>query len=120
MGLVRHIGTSNMTIPKLRLVLGDAKIKPACNEMELHPHFQQPELFQFVIDNGMVPIGFSPIGSPARPDRDRTDSDTVDIEDPVIVRSPGGSMFIRPSSASNGPCSVDRSQSRSLSAAETT
>lgn len=85
-GLVRHIGTSNMTIHKLRLVLRDAKIKPACNEMELHPHFQQPELFQFVIGNGMVPIGFSPIGSPARPDRDRTESDTVDIEDPVIVR----------------------------------
>ena len=48
MGLVRHIGTSNMTIPKLKLVLRDARIKPAVNEMELHPHFQQPELFKFV------------------------------------------------------------------------
>jgi alcohol dehydrogenase (NADP+) len=86
MGLVRHIGTSNMTIPKLRLLLQDAKIKPACNEMELHPHFQQPELFQFVIDNKIVPIGYSPIGSPARPDRDRTESDSVDIEDPVILK----------------------------------
>lgn len=86
MGLVRHIGTSNMTVPKLKLVLRDAKIKPACNEMELHPHFQQPELFQFVVDNGVVPIGYSPIGSPARPERDRTSDDTVDIEDPVIVR----------------------------------
>lgn len=86
MGLVRHIGTSNMTIPKLKLLLRDAEIKPAANEMELHPHFQQPELFQFVVDNGMIPIGFSPIGSPSRPDRDRTEADTVDIEDPVIVR----------------------------------
>jgi alcohol dehydrogenase (NADP+) len=43
-------------------------------------------LFQFVIDNDMVPIGFSPIGSPARPDRDRSESDTADIEDPVIVK----------------------------------
>jgi diketogulonate reductase-like aldo/keto reductase len=85
MRLVRHIGTSNLTIPKLRLLLRDAKTKPACNEMELHPHFQQPELFQFVVENGIVPIGFSPIGSPARPDRDRTANDTVDIEDPVIV-----------------------------------
>ena len=85
-GLVRHIGTSNMTIPKLGLVLRDAAIKPACNEMELHPHFQQPELFRFVVEQGMVPIGFSPIGSPKRPDRDRTETDTVDIEDPVIVR----------------------------------
>lgn len=85
MGLVKHIGTSNMTIPKLKLVLRDVNIKPACNEMELHPHFQQPELFQFVVENGIVPIGFCPIGSPTRPDRDRTEFDTVDIQDPVIV-----------------------------------
>jgi alcohol dehydrogenase (NADP+) len=83
--LVRHIGTSNMTIPKLKLVLRDARIKPACNEMELHPHFQQPELFQFVVDHGIAPIGYSPIGSPRRPGRDRTPEDSVDIEDPVIV-----------------------------------
>lgn len=86
MGLVRNIGTSNMTIPKLRLVLRDALIKPACNEMELHPHFQQPELFQFVLDHNIVPIAYSPIGSPARPERDRASEDTVDIEDPLIVK----------------------------------
>jgi alcohol dehydrogenase (NADP+) len=85
-GMVRHIGTSNMTVPKLKLLLRDAEIKPACNEMELHPHFQQGELFRFVVDNGIVPIGFCPIGSPTRPDRDKTAADTVDIEDPVIVR----------------------------------
>ena len=85
MGLVRHIGTSNMTVPKLDLVLRDASIKPACNEMELHPHFQQPELFKYVIDHDMVAIGYSPIGSPNRPDRDRTPDDTIDMEDPVIV-----------------------------------
>ncbi len=85
-GLVRHIGTSNMTMPKLKLLLRDAAIKPACNEMELHPHFQQPEFFQFVIDQGIVPIGFCPIGSPTRPDRDKTPTDTVDIQDPVIVK----------------------------------
>lgn len=85
-GLVRHIGTSNMTIPKLERVLRDARIKPAANEMELHPHFQQPELFQFVVENGILPIGYSPIGSPSRPARDTTPADTVDMEDPVIVR----------------------------------
>lgn len=85
-GLVRHIGTSNMTVPKLKLVLRDARIKPAANEMELHPHFQQPELFKFCLENQIVPIGFCPIGSPTRPDRDKTGTDTVDIEDPVIVK----------------------------------
>ena len=85
MGLVRHIGTSNMTVPKLRLVLRDARIKPAVNQMEMHPHFQQPELFDFVRENGVQPVAFSPLGSPGRPERDRTPGDTVDMEDPVIV-----------------------------------
>ncbi|HVL53264.1 MAG TPA: aldo/keto reductase [Vitreimonas sp.] len=84
-GLVRHIGTSNMTIPKLELLLRDARIRPSANEMELHPHFQQPELFAWLADRGIVPIAFAPVGSPARPDRDRTPDDTVDVEDPVIV-----------------------------------
>jgi diketogulonate reductase-like aldo/keto reductase len=86
MGLVRHIGTSNMTIPKLELLLRDANIRPAANEMELHPHFQQPELFQYCIDHHLAAIGFAPIGSPTRPERDRTPEDTVDIEDPVIMK----------------------------------
>jgi len=84
-GLVRHLGTSNMTVPKLKLVLRDARIRPAVNEMELHPHFQQPELFRFVRASGIVPIGFCPIGSPTRPDRDKTGTDTVDLQDPVIA-----------------------------------
>jgi len=84
-GLTRHIGTSNMTIPKLKLVLRDAAIKPAANEMELHPHFQQPQFFDFIRSNGIVPIAYSPLGSPNRPERDRTKDDTVDMEDPVIV-----------------------------------
>jgi len=86
LGLVRHIGTSNMTIPKLQLLLRDARVKPAVNEMELHPHFQQPQLFDFVRSNGMVSVGYCPIGSPGRPERDRTAEDTVPTQDPMIVK----------------------------------
>jgi alcohol dehydrogenase (NADP+) len=84
-GLVRHIGTSNVTIPKLELILRDARIRPAVNEMELHPHFQQPELFEYVRAHGIEPIGYCPLGSPNRPDRDRTPDDTNPLVDPVIV-----------------------------------
>jgi len=28
--------------------------------MELHPHLQQPGLFKFVVESGIIPIGFSP------------------------------------------------------------
>ncbi len=85
-GLVRAIGTSNMTAAKMKLVLRDCKVKPAANEMEIHPHLQQAELFNFMTDNGIQPIGFCPLGSPSRPERDRTPADTVDTEDPVILK----------------------------------
>lgn len=84
MGLVRHIATSNVTIPKLKLILRDARIKPAVNEMELHPTLQQGELYQYCLDNGIQPVGYSPIGSPGRPERDRTPDDLVDTEMPVV------------------------------------
>jgi diketogulonate reductase-like aldo/keto reductase len=85
-GLVRHIGTSNVTVPKLKLILRDARVRPAVNEMELHPHFQQPELFNFVRANNIVPVGYCPLGSPGRPERDRTPEDTDPLSDPVIRR----------------------------------
>ena len=84
-GLVKNIGTSNMSIPKLQLLLRDARINPACNEMELHPHFQQPELFEFCKKYNILPIAYSPLGSPGRPERDRTNEDTVDLADKVIL-----------------------------------
>lgn len=85
MGLVKSIGTSNMTQAKMELLLQDARIKPVVNEFECHPHFQQTEFYNYLISKEVLPIGFCPIGSPTRPDRDTTEDDTVDIEDPVIV-----------------------------------
>lgn len=85
-GKVRHIGTSNVTVAKLKLILRDAAIKPAVNEMELHPHLHQPELFDYVRANNIVPIGYCPLGSPGRPERDRTPEDTDPMSDPVIQR----------------------------------
>jgi alcohol dehydrogenase (NADP+) len=90
MGLVRHIGTSNMTIPKLKLLLrrrphqarlqrdGAASVLPAARAVQVRDG-----------GNGIVPIGFAPIGSPTRPDRDRTADDAVDIEEPASSPSPG-------------------------------
>src|SRR6185437_2149462 len=84
LGLVRHVGTSNMTIPKIELLLKNARIRPACNEMELHPHFQQPGFLQYLLKQHIQPIGYCPLGSPGRPERDRTPSDTSPLDDAVI------------------------------------
>jgi alcohol dehydrogenase (NADP+) len=84
MGLARHIGMSNMTIPKMEAVLSRCRIKPALLEMELHPSFQQPGLFRYCINQNIQPIAYSPLGSPKRPGRDRSPDDVVDTELPEI------------------------------------
>ena len=61
MGLVKNLGMSSMTIPKLEAVLPLCRIKPTLIEMELHPGFQQPELYDYVVAHGIQPIGFCPI-----------------------------------------------------------
>lgn len=83
-GLVRFIGISNMTIPKLEAVLPLLKIKPAVCEMELHPCFQQQELFDYLRAHDIAPIGFMPIGSPTRPERDMCPEDIADIQLPEM------------------------------------
>jgi diketogulonate reductase-like aldo/keto reductase len=84
-GLVRYIGMSNMTIPKLEAVLPLCRIQPAALEMELHPSFQQPELFAYAKEHHILPIGYCPIGSPSRPERDRTAEDVADTCLPAVV-----------------------------------
>lgn len=79
-GLVRYIGMSNMTVKKLEQVLPLCRIQPAALEMECHPSFQQQELFDYAVTHKIVPVGFCPIGSPSRPERDRTAEDIADIE----------------------------------------
>lgn len=86
-GLVRYIGMSNMTIPKLEAVLPLCRIKPAALEMELHPSFQQPALFDYAIAHDILPIGYCPIGSPSRPERDRTAEDVADIQLPAVAEA---------------------------------
>lgn len=65
-GLIRNIGISNMTIPKLEAVLPFMEIMPVACESELHPCFQQQELFDYLVDHNIQPIGFMPLGSPQR------------------------------------------------------
>jgi hypothetical protein len=58
---------------------------PAVNEWSCTLVFQQGELYQFCLDHNIQPIGYSPIGSPKRPERDRTPDDLADTEQPVVV-----------------------------------
>ena len=83
-GLIRHIGISNMTIPKLEAVLPLMKIKPVACELELHPCFQQQELFDYLVAHDLQSIGYMPLGSPKRPERDMMPEDVADMEMPEM------------------------------------
>ncbi len=83
-GLVRNIGISNMTVPKLEGVWSQLRIKPTAHEMELHPCFQQQDLFEWLVAHKCQPIGFMPIGSPTRPERDMLPEDVADIQLPEM------------------------------------
>lgn len=83
-GMIRHIGISNMTIPKLEAVLPLMKIMPVACETELHPCFQQQELFDYLMAHKIQPIGFMPLGSPQRPERDMCPEDIADLQTPEM------------------------------------
>lgn len=86
-GFVKNIGMSNMTIPKLEAVLPLCRIKPVAVEMECHPSFQQNELFDYLKAHNIQPIGYCPIGSPSRPERDRTADDVADTAMPEVMEA---------------------------------
>lgn len=84
LGLVKGIGMSNMTITKLEQVLPLCRIKPAVLEVEMNPTFQQPKLFRYCMDHDILPVAYSPMGSPCRPVRDTEPGDVVTFEMPEL------------------------------------
>ncbi len=86
MGLVRHIGVSNMTVPKLKEMIPLCRIKPLFNEIEIHPAFQQWDTFEYCQNQDITVIAYSPLGSAERPKRDMESTDTAVMEMPELMQ----------------------------------
>ncbi|KAF0805931.1 aldehyde reductase [Alcanivorax xiamenensis] len=84
-GLTRHIGVSNFSIRKLQALLETARIKPAMNQIELHPYLQQNSMLEFCHANGVHLTAYSPLGSFDRPEAFKAADEPVLLEDPVIM-----------------------------------
>jgi alcohol dehydrogenase (NADP+) len=84
-GLVRHIGVSNFSVPKLRRLLAAADHPPEMNQVELHPYLQQPQLVDFCHAQDVHVTAYSPLGSADRPDAMKADDEPVLMDDPVIA-----------------------------------
>lgn len=83
-GLARHIGVSNFSARKLQTLLNEARIKPAMNQVELHPYLQQSDLLGFCMDNDIHVTAYSPLGSSDRPEGMKQEGEPVLLEDATI------------------------------------
>lgn len=83
-GLTKHIGVSNFSIKKISELLLTARIKPAMNQVEMHPFLQQGTLVDFCHKNDIQLTAYSPLGSNDRPERLKKDTDPHLRENPTI------------------------------------
>ncbi|MFD3406883.1 aldo/keto reductase [Kribbella sp. NPDC058693] len=60
---VRSIGVSNFHEPALRRIFEETTIRPAVNQIELHPALPQDELRAFNAENDIVTEAWSPLAS---------------------------------------------------------
>ncbi|MCF7955680.1 MAG: aldo/keto reductase [Phycisphaerae bacterium] len=85
-GKIVDIGTSNHTAADMKLLLRDVPTdeRPVCNQMEMHPLFQQTELRRYFESEGIVCTGYMSLGSPNRPSRDMFKEHRADLMDRTI------------------------------------
>ncbi|PRW60380.1 glyoxal reductase [Chlorella sorokiniana] len=62
-GQLRVIGVSNYEIKHLEELLGYAEVKPAVNQVECHPRYQQRDLRAFCQAHGIAVVAYSSFGS---------------------------------------------------------
>jgi len=83
-GLAKHIGVSNFSVKKIDDLLQTARVKPAMNQVEMHPFLQQGTLVEHCHKHGIQLTAYSPLGSNDRPDRLKKDDDPNLRDNPTI------------------------------------
>lgn len=61
-GRARSIGVSNFLVPHLERLLAETDIVPAVDQIELHPHHQQPATAAFAEEHGIAIEAWGPLG----------------------------------------------------------
>ncbi len=61
-GLVHSIGVANFTAAQMNDLLNYAQIKPAMNQIELHPYNSQESLVRYLQQNDIAVTAYSPLG----------------------------------------------------------
>jgi alcohol dehydrogenase (NADP+) len=83
-GLTKAIGVSNFSAKKIQSLLETARIKPAMNQVEMHPYLQQSDLVKYCHDNSIHLTAYSPLGSGDRPERLKKEDDPSLADNSII------------------------------------
>jgi diketogulonate reductase-like aldo/keto reductase len=78
-GKVRAIGVSNFSTKKLEDLIAVARVRPAVNQVECHPGWQQTKLHSFCQSAGVHLTAYSSLGSPGT-----TWVERIVLEDPTL------------------------------------
>lgn len=66
-GRAKTIGVSNFAVRQIETILDTCKIKPACQQVELHLHMQQHGMVEYCKSNGICVVAYSSLGTPGAP-----------------------------------------------------
>ena len=83
LGLVKSIGVANFTGAMLTDMLTSAKIKPAVNQIELHPYNPQTRLVEYCQHNNIAVTAYSPLGRPGNIESKNT---PILLKDAAVVK----------------------------------
>jgi diketogulonate reductase-like aldo/keto reductase len=75
-GHAKSIGLSDISLPALKEVVANGRIKPAVVQVESHPYLPEWELLDFCREHGIIVLAFAPLGHGMEPNV---------LEDPVIT-----------------------------------
>ncbi|MDA8793064.1 aldo/keto reductase [Bacteriovoracaceae bacterium] len=85
-GKTKTIGVANFSAHKLVNLYNNASIKPAVNQVEIHPFLPQTELRKVCGEYNIVLTAYSPLGSPGRPDMMKGESEPSLLFHPIVQR----------------------------------
>lgn len=106
-GLVRSIGVSNFNVQLLVDLLTYARIKPAVNQVEIHPYLPQPQLLAFCNKHNIHVTAYSPLGS--------SDSPLRKADDPVVLNDATVASIASKYNKSSGAILLKYSEQRGIS-----
>jgi len=81
--LVRSIGVSNFKPEELEDILQIARIKPAVNQVELHPFLNQQDLREYCTKKNIIITSYCPLANLKRPGESEEEASA--LHHPVIV-----------------------------------